>query len=176
MSSTTLFLLLFIIGAIPSGPIVCYALSLKAPSEYGSKNTGATNVARQSQLAGVLTLAFDLLKGVIPLSLLGLGSYWMIVPVLGHCYSPFLRFKGGKGVATGLGGLLVCAPNVAALSIVTWVTSIYLSKNAGLSSVITCGGLIAYSLVTGAASILICASIILARHKDNLIQLRLISA
>ena len=55
-------LLLYLIGSIPFGPIICFAYNLKPPNTYGSQNIGATNVARQHPLAGVLTFVFDFLK------------------------------------------------------------------------------------------------------------------
>lgn len=167
MSNLSLSTLLFLIGAIPSGPIVCYCLALKDPSTYGSKNTGATNVSRQNNTAGILTLLLDFSKGYIPLLLLGLSSYWIIVPVLGHCFSPFLRFKGGKGVATALGGLFAHQV-LLGLSVLSIFSATYsICQNVGISSIITSVVLCIYALLFGQTFLLILSALIIFRHYDN---------
>ena len=123
----------FLMGSIPFGLLVARIFKVKDLTSQGSGNIGATNVSRVLGFwpAGALTFALDLLKGILPvLALLPMGSQiWLgtfglpetdfsataiwsagLFAVLGHCYSPWLHFKGGKGVATGFGVLVVLSP------------------------------------------------------------------
>jgi glycerol-3-phosphate acyltransferase PlsY len=173
MSNFNLLMLLFLIGAIPSGPIVCYLLALKDPSTYGSKNTGATNVSRQNNAAGALTLLLDFSKGLIPLLALGLDSYWIAVPVLGHCFSPFLKLKGGKGVATALGGIFAHHFLLGATILSIFCAAYSVCQNVGISSIICCIILSAYALLFGQTYLLMLTTIILIRHHENYQKLRI---
>jgi glycerol-3-phosphate acyltransferase PlsY len=159
------------IGTIPSGPIICSLLALKDPMSYGSKNTGATNVARQDVNAGLLTLIFDFMKGFLPIILLNLDTYSMCVIVAGHCFSPFLKFRGGKGVATGLGALLACSPASALGALACFILGYSVSQNVGFSSIFACTALAGYSMITLDIGLLICSLLILRRHRDNFNQL-----
>ena len=107
----------YLLGAIPFGIVVSKALGLPDPRTVGSKNVGFTNVLRVSgKKAGILTLLGDMgkgwLLGWVAMQWLTDESFIMIValmPILGHLFSPFLGFKGGKGVATALGVVLGAA-------------------------------------------------------------------
>ncbi|UTC24902.1 glycerol-3-phosphate acyltransferase [Candidatus Comchoanobacter bicostacola] len=160
-------LLLYLLGSIPFGPIICYASNLKPPNTYGSQNIGATNVARQNALAGVLTFIFDFLKSFIPLLFIAKNPITIFMPLLGHCYSPFCKFKGGKGVATGLGILAACYPNYALFGFSIWVISYLSTQTPGLSSIATCSFLIITGLWYSEIMVSLCALFILTRHKDN---------
>ena len=104
----------YILGSIPFGLLVAKALGEKDPRTSGSKNIGFTNVLRVcGKKAGILTLVGDIGKGVIATGLtqgLGYSRLWILLVgfavILGHIFSVFLSFKGGKGVATGLGSIL----------------------------------------------------------------------
>ncbi len=104
----------YILGSIPFGLLVAKALGEKDPRTSGSKNIGFTNVLRVcGKKAGVMTLVGDIGKGVVATGLaqaLVVPRQWVIVVglsvILGHIFSVFLAFKGGKGVATGLGSIL----------------------------------------------------------------------
>lgn len=104
----------YILGAIPFGLLIAKALGEKDPRTSGSKNIGFTNVLRVcGKKAGILTLVGDIGKGVVATGLAqGMGSsrLWILLVgfavILGHIFSVFLMFKGGKGVATGLGAIL----------------------------------------------------------------------
>ncbi|HCO11764.1 MAG TPA: hypothetical protein DIT19_00870 [Desulfonauticus sp.] len=112
------WILAYLVGAFPFGLLVAQVFCRLDPRKAGSKNTGATNIARLCGLKyGLLVLALDLLKGFLPvfagyylsnspwfLSLTGLAS------IVGHMYSVYLYGKGGKGVATTLGGYLALFP------------------------------------------------------------------
>ena len=111
----------YVLGAIPFGVLVSKALNLPDPRTVGSKNVGFTNVLRVSGTrAGILTLLGDLGKGWLvswaAMQWLTTESFMMVValsPILGHMFSPFLGFKGGKGVATALGSVLGLSPTCA---------------------------------------------------------------
>ncbi|MDC3180736.1 glycerol-3-phosphate acyltransferase [Gammaproteobacteria bacterium] len=173
MNDFSLFLCLFLLGAIPSGPIVCNLLRLKDPSSYGSRNVGATNVARQNQTAGIYTLLLDFSKALLPLSFLNLGEYWILAPILGHCFSPFLKFRGGKGVATALGGLFAAKLSLGLFASLLFITAYSASQNVGASSIMTCLLLMIYSIIFGEAYLLMSAGFVLIRHHDNYQQMRL---
>jgi len=114
----SLALVAFFLGSVPFGVLFARLFGKKDPREVGSGNVGATNVARAAgKVAGALTLLLDAFKGYLPVLL---AWSWLKSPdyvalvgffaILGHCYSPFLSFRGGKGVATGLGVYLALSP------------------------------------------------------------------
>ena len=107
-------ILAFLIGSIPTGYLLNKYFGQGDIRKVGSGNIGATNVLRHSgKLLGLLTLLIDIGKGFLALELLwqGSGGRWSItilgsLVILGHIFSPWLKFKGGKGVATMLGVIL----------------------------------------------------------------------
>ena len=117
----------FLLGSIPFGMVVSKALNLSDPRTVGSRNVGFTNVLRVSGTkAGVLTLLGDMGKGWVmgwaAMQWLTTESFIMVVavsPILGHLFSPFLGFKGGKGVATALGAVLGLSPSIGSRPRVT---------------------------------------------------------
>lgn len=108
----------YLLGSVPCGVVVARVLGQADPRGGGSGNIGATNVVRTAgKPAGALTLVGDVLKGLLPTlwAASSLVSPWAIATVglaayLGHLFSAYLGFKGGKGVATGLGVFLGLAP------------------------------------------------------------------
>ncbi len=194
------FILSFLIGSIPFGMIIARFFQVKNLSQKGSGNIGASNVTRVIGFwpAGFLTFALDLLKGVLSILLaspsgshflsmvlsgfqeshdfqFSLFAIWMagLFSILGHCYSPWLHFKGGKGVATGLGVILVLSPISAMVGVITFALTFYYKRIASLSSI---SGLILAAvtylilnpvgvhLCVGAAIVLV----ILIRHEANI--------
>jgi glycerol-3-phosphate acyltransferase PlsY len=156
----------FVLGSIPFGLLVARVFHVDNLTERGSGNIGASNVSRVVGFwpAGFATFVLDLLKGVLPVFLLGFQPFlgliesftgkstvdaflpWMagFFAVLGHCFSPWLRFRGGKGVASGFGALLVLSPISACVGILFFGWSFYLRRIASLSSTI---GLVAASVI-----------------------------
>jgi len=110
---------IYLIAAVPTGIVLARVMGYEDVRDKGSGNIGATNVYRVAgKLAGVLTLAGDILKGFLPLlacktwlaptsAQLGIACAMAIV---GHCYPVYLKFRGGKGIATALGIFLVMSP------------------------------------------------------------------
>ncbi len=129
----------FLCGSIPTGYLVCRAKSIDI-REYGSGNIGATNVARTlGRRAGALVLALDILKGFAPAYVsarygLSPGMLAALGAVLGHTFTPFLRFKGGRGVATALGAVLGLMPLAGLLCVVVWLAVLFLTRYVSVSS------------------------------------------
>jgi glycerol-3-phosphate acyltransferase PlsY len=133
----------YLLGSIPSG-YVLGKLSGVDVRQFGSGNVGATNVARAvGKRQGVLTLLADALKGMVPVAI----GLWMhlqpgsiaaiaIATFLGHLYPIFLKFRGGKGVATGFGALLIIAPLAALLLAGVFVAMVFPTRLVSLSSII----------------------------------------
>ncbi len=151
MTNLLLYLSAYLLAAIPFGFILAKVFADVDVRKEGSGNIGATNVLRvlkekAPHLAKKLTIAtfaLDAVKGAIVLLVaMTLGAepavLWTIavLSVLGHCYSPFLMFEGGKGVATGFGVLLLLIPIPALIAIVAWFIAGKVLKVSSLSSLV----------------------------------------
>ena len=133
----------YLLGSLPNGLYVANLKGIDIRNE-GSKNTGATNVFRvMGAKFGILVLILDALKGFIPLfiaekfgvtgnSLVLIG----ITAVIGHTFSPFLNFKGGKGVATSLGIFLYLAPIPMLITLLMFFVVVGITKYVSLGSVL----------------------------------------
>jgi glycerol-3-phosphate acyltransferase PlsY len=118
----------FLLGSIPFGLLLTRGAGLGDIRAIGSGNIGATNVLRTGKKGLALaTLLLDAGKGAaaVQVTLLLFGAFWMplaaVSAVIGHCFTPWLGFRGGKGVATGLGALLALDWRVGAISCATWL-------------------------------------------------------
>ncbi len=120
----------YLLGAIPTSYLVARAVRGVDLREFGSRNLGATNLFRLLGWGGAIPVAlFDVAKGAGPVLLWsGLGgtpSWWALVvgcaAVLGHVFSPFVRFRGGKGVATAAGVFLAYVPGAIGACAVVWI-------------------------------------------------------
>lgn len=134
----------YLLGSIPWGIILGKKTKGIDIRNFGSGNIGATNAYRTlGKLPGILVFLGDVLKGVLAViiaryiidSSLSLALAG-IMAVLGHNYPVFLKFKGGKGVSTALGGLIVLAPYVALISGIIWAVVIGLSRYISLGSIV----------------------------------------
>ncbi len=182
MSPLFLTIIAYLLGSIPFGVIVAKQYGGRDITREGSGNIGATNVGRViGKKAGILTLAGDSLKGVVPILLVMLihGRLpWLISIValaafMGHIYPVFNNFKGGKGVATALGIFLVISPSAAICALVIFIITLAIWRYVSLGSVVAAGvmpGLIGIftdsSLYIIAATII--GSIVIYRHRDNI--------
>jgi glycerol-3-phosphate acyltransferase PlsY len=133
----------FLVGSIPFGFIAGKMRGVDL-REAGSGNIGATNTERVlGKRAGYTVLALDVIKGLLPVlaarSLFGLSSSWVVAiglcAVLGHIYSPFVRFRGGKGVATSIGVLFGLSPLVAAVTVIVFVAAVALTRYVSVGSI-----------------------------------------
>ncbi|CAI8348121.1 MAG: putative glycerol-3-phosphate acyltransferase [Gammaproteobacteria bacterium] len=137
-------LILYIIGSIPFAVIISALFRLPDPRSFGSNNPGATNVMRSgNKYAGIFTLIGDALKGYIPVYVLltmGFENYetylLSFLILIGHTFPIFLKFKGGKGVATSLGILLSLNILIGLFFIVIWLFMYYLFKISGVSALV----------------------------------------
>ncbi|MDC0861991.1 glycerol-3-phosphate 1-O-acyltransferase PlsY [Alphaproteobacteria bacterium] len=176
----------YLVGSIPFGLIVTKILTGKNITEEGSGNIGATNVFRiVSKKIGAMVLLLDALKPVIALILIRNYDYIffdnykvaiIFFSVIGHIYPIWLKFKGGKGVATLFGGFLFINPYTAILSIITWVLMVKITKLSSLGAlvsifILTMANFIFIDGGFNKSLILILMIIIYYKHKDNIKRL-----
>ncbi len=176
-------LLAFFLGSLPFGLFVAKASSDIDPRTQGSRNTGATNVARLCGTKfGVLVLVLDILKGLVPVLVAqALSDSWLLVSatafsaVLGHVFSPLLDFKGGKAVATAIGVFVGVAPLATILSAAACIAVIAGSGYVSMGSLTLALGLPVFALITGKTAFmpLACAITIVLfwRHRENIKRL-----
>lgn len=138
-------LLGYLLGSIPTGVLVARLYGRVDLTQVGSRRTGATNVLRTlGKKAAALAFIGDFLKGSLAVALGGLlaptdgrgMALAGIAAVLGHCYSPFIGFKGGRGVTTGLGSLLVLSPLAALAATLIGALAIALTRYVSLGSIL----------------------------------------
>ncbi|MFN3478773.1 MAG: glycerol-3-phosphate 1-O-acyltransferase PlsY [Thermodesulfovibrionales bacterium] len=137
-------LISFLIGSIPVGLIVARVKGIDL-RKVGSGNIGATNVLRaMGKGPALITLAGDMLKGFLPVIIsssflndtLSIGIIGLVA-ILGHDFSLFLRFRGGKGVATSIGVLLAYSPFVAILTILLWIIIVFMSRYSSMGAIVS---------------------------------------
>ena len=152
------FIVAYLVGGIPFGLLLAKKFAGVDVKKSGSGSIGATNVLRVvkesnpalAKKLGIATLALDAFKGVVVL----LAAYFMgmseatlwaiaVLAVVGHCFSPYLNFEGGKGIATGMGVMMFMLPYETLIALVVWGV---LAKTLKISSV---------SSLTGVAALLI---------------------
>ncbi len=141
------FIVDYILGSIPFAVIVAKMYGVDILKE-GSGNPGATNVKRViGKKAGNAVFILDFLKGLIatvwPLIFINLGEWnfylaivGLIAAILGHSFSVFLKFRGGKGIATTMGGILILMPWALLIGVILWVVVFYLTRYVSLASVV----------------------------------------
>ena len=175
----------YLLGAVPFGVVISKAMGLPDPRTVGSKNVGFTNVLRVSgKKAGILTLIGDMGKGWVMgfAAMYLLQAEWAILlvalaPFLGHLFSPFLGFKGGKGVATALGSVLGVSPLIGLLLLLAWIGAVAMWRYS------SGGALTAFGLFPLIAALihptiefmlfsLAVSGLIAIKHKDNMERLR----
>lgn len=178
----------YLLGGIPTGVLVGRFWGVDV-QRVGSGNIGATNVLRALGAgSGALVLASDLGKGALSVlmarALIGDGIAEAIAgtaAVMGHVWSPYLRFRGGKGVATGLGTLLALVPLAGTIALAAGAGVIALTRYVSLGSIV--GTLVGAALACASALFfngawalvpyaLVSAAIIVARHRENIARLR----
>ena len=173
----------YLLGSIPCGLILSRVFAQVDVRKHGSHNIGATNVYRTlGKKLGVLTLLGDVFKGFLPgylvCKLTG-ADLWIalaaLASVLGHLYPIYLKFSGGKGVATGLGVFLVLAPKLLVFSLGVFILTLLIFRYVSLSSIsaaISLPLLMGVSLQPYPKPFLIIAAIIslliVFRHKENI--------
>ncbi len=172
-------LLAFGIGSIPFGLILCTLFAGVDPREEGSANIGATNVARLAGWGlGGATLALDAAKGLFVIllarSIFGSGVWVEVcgfLAISGHCWSVFLDFRGGKGVATTAGVFLGLAPLVLLLNLGIWAGTYWWSRRASVASLAAAVALPVLCALLAVEHLLISLlvlGVLVVRHRSNL--------
>jgi glycerol-3-phosphate acyltransferase PlsY len=175
----------YALGAVPIGYLVARVSGLGDIRRHGSGNIGATNVLRTlGSGAAVVTLVGDVLKGGLAVAagraIAGdealVAGACAALAVAGNCWSPFLGFRGGKGVATGLGAMLVLVPWAVVPAIVVWTVTVAAVRYVSLGSVLAAatipiGAWLLYGPASGMAAIVV-GGIVIVRHRDNIERLR----
>jgi glycerol-3-phosphate acyltransferase PlsY len=173
----------YLLGSVPTGLLLARAMGVDI-RKTGSGNIGATNVYRtMGRQVGILTLVGDCLKGLIPVLVakwLGFSVAWIAViglaAFLGHVYTVFLGFKGGKGVATALGVFLGTSPISILYALALFVLVLYKWRFVSLASIVAAAGIPVIVWLNGcsvelAAMTVAIAAIVIWRHRENIARL-----
>ncbi len=174
----------YLIGSVASAIVVCRFMNLPDPRSGGSKNPGATNVLRVGgKLPAALTLAGDMLKGLLPVLLAGALSGPIVVAAsalaafLGHLYPIYFKFKGGKGVATAFGVAAGLSPVLALVMAIVWLAVVAATRYVSLASMvaIAVSPVVAFALalhIPTFFALVVMAGFIIYRHRANIERLR----
>lgn len=189
-----LYLAAYLIASIPFGVIIVKSLYSVDITKEGSKSIGATNVYRvlknidlkNAKKIAIITIICDVLKGFLPIIIakftgIDENVLWMmaVMAVLGHCFSAFLKFEGGKGVATSYGVFAAFLPIEVALSVVVWF---FVGKFIKVSSIASLSGIFTFLIlsliihpqilpINTHAPIIIIVFIVLYKHIPNIKRL-----
>jgi glycerol-3-phosphate acyltransferase PlsY len=176
----------YLVGAVPIGWLVARAFGVSDIRRHGSGNIGATNVLRTlGRVPAVVTLLADILKGYLAVMLgsalaggeSGTVAASTVAAVVGNCWSIFLGFRGGKGVATGLGALLRTVPLATLAALPVFVAVVATTRYVSLGSLLAAACVPLGAVLLGyprafAVAALAVAAIVIARHHANIARLR----
>jgi len=187
------YILAYLVGSIPFGLLLAKKYAGVNVQESGSKSIGATNVLRVvkqtnpslAKKLGIATVLLDAIKGVVVLLIaivygMSFETLWAIavISVLGHCYSIYLSFEGGKGVATGLGVFLVLIPIPTIIGALVWGFCAKVLKISSISSLLGLIGVVISALIlddglgiNSNAPMYIITFIIFYKHIPNIVRL-----
>jgi len=176
----------YLVGAVPVGYLVARLFGVADIRRHGSGSIGATNVLRTAgRLPGIVTLVGDIAKGYLAVALAG----WIddgaprglavgaVAAVVGNCWSLFLGFRGGKGVATGLGALLRLTPLATLAALPVFLVVVITTRFVSLGSLLGAACVPFGALALGAprpavAGATVVAAIVVLRHHENIARLR----
>jgi acyl phosphate:glycerol-3-phosphate acyltransferase len=179
----------YLIGAVPIGYLIGRAFGVADIRRHGSGNIGATNVLRTAgRLPAILTLAGDIAKGYLAVvtgsalaggatgSAPGVMAASAVAAVIGNCWSVFLGFRGGKGVATGLGALLRIVPLAVLPAALVWLVATISFRYVSLASILAASCVPLGALLLGTPAPFVIAAfavgtIIVVRHHANITRL-----
>lgn len=190
MTLALLFLGAYLLGGIPFGVLVCRAYGIDL-FKVGSGNIGATNVKRAlGNKAAYGVFLLDMMKGLVP-ALVGrvlihepIGVFapqtlWFlagVAAIVGHSASPFLRFKGGKGVSTAMGAVVGAAPIVAVACFSLFLVLLFTTHYMSLASILAVSSSVGFGFLPGETRqlvivYLLLSSFVVYRHKPNIVRL-----
>ncbi len=196
MKHTYILIAAYLLGSIPFGYLIVRLTKKADVRETGSGGTGATNVSRRAgKLAGVLTLALDATKGSAAIALArwltmqdANADWWIaaaaIAAIIGHIFPVWLRFRGGKGVATGLGIFVWLSPLAVVLAAIVFIGLVWATRYISLGSIsavvalplcVWLLGVYGRQVVNFAplmAATIICGALIVSMHRENIRRLR----
>lgn len=177
----------YLVGAVPVGFLIGRAFGAGDIRRHGSGNIGATNVARSSPALGLLTLVLDASKGLAAVAITRaflpgdnlLAGWAALFAIVGHMFPIWLKFRGGKGVATALGSFVLLAPKALLLALAVFVAVVLVFRQVSLGSMLAVALFPLFAwlvqgqgqapdlfILMGVASVLI-----IARHHQNIRRL-----
>ena len=184
------FIAAYLIGGIPFGLLLAKKFAGVDVKASGSGSIGATNVLRVvketnpalAKKLGGATLALDALKGVLVLTIayfagMSESTLWgiAVLAVVGHCFSPYLNFEGGKGIATGMGVMMFMLPVETIISLVVWAVGAKIIRISSVSSLTALSALIIASFIIhpdmAHTPVVIIGFILFYKHIPNIIRL-----
>lgn len=174
----------YLLGSVPTGLLLARCVGGVDIRTTGSGNIGATNVYRtMGRTVGVMTLIGDCLKGLIPVLIAGglqLAEPWLLAiglaAFLGHVFTIFLKFKGGKGVATALGVFLGLAPMAVLIVLGIFILVVFTTRYISLGSITAAAAMPLAVWLLGAsplksATTAVIALIVIVKHHENIRRL-----
>ncbi|MBX9622162.1 MAG: glycerol-3-phosphate 1-O-acyltransferase PlsY [Alphaproteobacteria bacterium] len=177
-----ILVLAYLLGSIPSGLLVSWLYKLPDPRTIGSGNIGATNMLRFGNKGpALLTLFFDVLKGSLAvifalISVSSIAQFAGIMAVVGHIWPLWLMFRGGKGVATAFGVMLILNWGLALTCLSTWIIFAITTRYSSLASLIAFFLSSIYAYFMGATDLIVTCLILTAlvfwTHRYNIERLR----
>lgn len=173
----------YALGSIPFGMVIARAMNLGNLREIGSGNIGATNVLRTgNKKAAALTLIFDGAKGAIVLLLArhftgeDAAQLAALMAMIGHCFPVWLKFKGGKGVATFLGIMLAYAFPIGIACCIAWVIGAFVSRISSMGALVAASASTFLMFFMGAGNAIVmgvCLTLLIFyRHRENIQRIR----
>ncbi len=184
MIEAGLLIFAYLLGSVPFGVLVSRARGVDIMA-VGSGNIGATNVWRVlGPVPGAVVLTLDILKGVIPAAM---GHYFLndaswsfglgMMAVVGHSLSPLLKFKGGKGIATGYGSLMGSNPLVGMIVLTVFGVVLAITRYVSLASICAVVALLISGFTLGLPPFVVTAytlmgALIVWKHRENIVRLR----
>lgn len=175
----------YLLGSLPFAIISSRIFGLADPRKYGSGNPGATNVLRSgNKAAAIMTLAGDCAKGWLAVwlaSQLGFGlegaALAGLAAFFGHVFSVFLKFKGGKGVATALGVLAGISSWLALCALAVWLVVAFITRYSSAAALAAAAsapiaGIVMFDQPTVIGALLLMTAVLVWRHADNIRKLK----
>lgn len=186
MQLLVVLLLSYFLGGLPTGYVLGKTLAHTDIRQSGSGNIGSTNVLRTLGVkVGLLTFVGDFGKGALAVLLAHLllptdplaTALALFFSVFGHCYSPFLHFTGGKGVATICGAMMIVNAPLTRLWLGVFILIVYFTSLVSLGSLLAVSGAALYTLfftehpLVIRLALVLCALVCVYRHKENIERL-----